>query len=376
MRNILIILVCVFFTHTTYSQNEIKNKYTPSNKVVEEKEPSEFMKKLKREFKFSTFYAAYNGANSISDVTTYSVTDGLTTTRTSTPYDYSAVFGLRKIQRFGYEPNIQNRFKNGTENSFSDAATIGSKTKGFEYLFELDYRRQQGREFLSQDHFLRYIGDWYVIKVEYLEDGLADINYFESSQRYRHKFNRKFSVNLGAVQRISEPYGFNPLEDWVLSTGDIHFTNLAIYEMGYSVDFSDGLGGIQYLNPAGEIVATSTEVWEAVVIPQVLSDYVTRERALLPRTWEYSFVAGFDYYHYSKDFWLHSWGNIMPYHINREDDYSYHKFHGGQWVDYSGGLIFGYRFTKSLGIFTEGKFHKYWNRSWYDFSMGINFIVL
>ena len=38
----------------------------------------------------------------------------------------------------------------------------------------------------------------------------------------------------------------------------------------------------------------------------------------------------------------------MPYHINRDDEYSYHKFHGGQWIDYSGGLIFGYRFTKSL----------------------------
>ena len=51
--------------------------------------------------KFSTFYAAYNGNNSISDVTTYSVRDGLSTTTTITPYDYSAVFGIRKIQRFG-----------------------------------------------------------------------------------------------------------------------------------------------------------------------------------------------------------------------------------------------------------------------------------
>ena len=35
---------------------------------------------IKKITKFSTFYAAYNGNNSISDVTTYSVTDGLTTT--------------------------------------------------------------------------------------------------------------------------------------------------------------------------------------------------------------------------------------------------------------------------------------------------------
>jgi len=74
----------------------------------EVKKPSEFMKRLKKELKYSTFYAAYNGNNSISDVTSYSVANGLTTTKTSTPYDYSAVFGIRKIQRFGYEPNIQN----------------------------------------------------------------------------------------------------------------------------------------------------------------------------------------------------------------------------------------------------------------------------
>ena len=42
-----------------------------------------------------------------------------------------------------------------------------------------------------------------------------------------------------------------------------------------------------------------------VVIPQVLSDYVPRERELLPRKLEYSMVIGFDYYKYTKDFWLH-----------------------------------------------------------------------
>lgn len=373
MRNILLILCMLPLV--MYSQTTVTIPTTKKEEVKVKKTPSKFMKTLKKEFKYSTFYAAYNGNNSISDVTSYSVTNGLTTTKSKTPYDYSAVFGIRKIQRFGYEPNIQNRFKNGTENSFSDAATIGSKSKGFEYLFELDYRRQQGKTFLSQDHFLRYIADKYVFKVEYLADQFADINYFEASQRYRHKFNRKFSVNIGAAQRLSQPYGFDPLAEWILQTGDIHFTNLAIEEMGYGVDFSD-VDNILYLNPNGIVVANSTDIWEQVVIPQILSDYVDREEALLPQQFEYSIVMGFDYYKYTKDFWLHSWANVMPYHIKSNKQYSYHKYNGGNWVDYSGGLIFGYRLTKSLGIFTEGKYHKYWNRSWYDFSMGINFIIL
>ena len=326
--------------------------------------------RLKKEFKFSTFYAAYNGNNSISDVTNYSVTNGLNTSTTETPYDYSAVFGIRKIQRFGYEPNIQNRFKNGTENSFSDAATIGSKSRGFEYLFEFDYRRQQGKEFLNQDHFIRYIADRYVLKVEYLEDGFADIGYFESSQRFRQKFGRKFSINIGAMQRISEPYGFDPFADCLRPDGSIPWMKIAT-DMGYNYD----LNGI-YTNPSGGVVANSNEVFQEVVVPQILANYAKQQRDALPNKLEHSLVLGFDYYKYSKNFWLHSWANVLPYHLDLGDDFSYHKFNNGQWLDYSGGLILGYRFNRSLGIFSEGRYHKYWNRTWYEFSTGINYIIL
>ena len=348
MRNLLLLLILPF---SLYSQINVKDQ-------------------IKRTLKFSTFYAAYNGNNSISDITTYSILDGLNTETTITPYDYSAVFGIRKIQRFGYEPNIQNRFKNGTENSFSDAATVGSKSKGFEYLFEFDYRRQQGKEFLNQDHFVRYIADRYVLKVEYLEDGFADIGYFEASQRFRHKFNRKFSVNMGGMQRISEPYGFDPFADRLRGDGSIPWMKIAT-EMGYN----RGLNDI-YTDGNGNVVANSTEVFQEVVVPQILSDYADLKRNELPNKWEYSVVLGFDYYRYSKNFWLHSWANILPYHINIENQYSYHKFNDGQWLDYSGGLIFGYRFNRSLGIFAEGRYHQYWNRSWYEFSTGINYIIL
>ena len=44
---------------------------------------------LKKQFKFSTFYAAVNGGTSISDIETYSVTDGLSIETVKTPYDYN-----------------------------------------------------------------------------------------------------------------------------------------------------------------------------------------------------------------------------------------------------------------------------------------------
>ena len=323
---------------------------------------------LKQYVKFSTFYGAVNGGTSISDVETFSIVNGLETSTIKTPFDYSITLGVRKIARFGYENKAQT-FYDGTETSWSDGANIG-KRNGLEYLFEITYKRQMGEEFVDQNHFIRWVEDKYILKGEYLEDGFADIKYFETSQRYRYKTGDKLSFNIGAVQRLSEPYGYNPLDEWKLDNGGIHYTYLALEE-GYNVDVYNSI----YTNPNGEVVATSSEVWEAVVVPGVLASYTEKKRNELDNIMQHSLVLGFDFYHYKKDFWIHSWGNLMPYHYDNGNEYAYHKYNNGQWYDYSGGLIFGYKLNKSLGTFIEGKYNKYWNREWYDFKLGINYII-
>ena len=171
---------------------------------------------LKKTFKFSTFYVAANGGTSISDVDVFSVTDGLQTQTIKTPFDYNFTFGVRKIARFGYE-NRANTFYDGTESSFSDAATIG-KVKGFEFLFEADIKRQEGVDYLDQNHFLRYVAPKWIFKTEYVQDGFADIEYFEASQRYRHQVNKKLSLTAGVLERFAAPYGYDPLEACSLSS--------------------------------------------------------------------------------------------------------------------------------------------------------------
>ena len=354
MKKILLLLLLLLFTLNGFTQD------SPS-----------LDQQLKKVFKFSTFYGAINGGTSISDVDIYSVTNGLETNTVETPFDYSVIFGVRKIARMGYEP--KENFKTGKESSFSDAATLG-KVKGFEFLLEANYKRQEGIEYLDQHHFLRYISDKWIGKLEYLEDGFADIKYFEASQRYRYVKNSKLSFNVGAVQRLSEPYGYNPLEEWMLSNGNLHYTDLAIQE-GYTMVF-DGQGGVEYFDPTGNSVATSTEVWEEVVIPRVLANYTEKKRTKLEDIIQHSIIVGFDYYHYTKTFWLHGWGNIMPWHYNDGGEFSYHKYNNNeQWYDYSGGLIFGKKFNKNLGVFIEGTYNKYWNREWHDFSLGVNYII-
>ena len=147
---------------------------------------------LKSHLKFATIYGAVNGGTSVSDVKTFSITSGqLEKGLITTPYDYSVTIGIRKIARFGYE-NRANTFYDGTESNYTDAATVG-KVQGFEYLFEIDYARQQGLDYIDQHHFIRYSSDddcdgplcvdHFAAKVEYLKDGFADVEYFELSER-------------------------------------------------------------------------------------------------------------------------------------------------------------------------------------------------
>ena len=328
---------------------------------------------LKDLFKFGTVYGAVNGGTSLSDEDAFSVTNGLQTSVIETPYDYSILFGVRKIKKFGYED--KERFKNGTENSFTDAATVGRWNNKVEFLFQGEYKRQQGETYFDQHHFVRYVADKWLAKVEYLEDGFADVKYFESSQRYTYQSPKSANLtfNMGAVQRIAEPYGYDPLAEWLLSNGNLHYTELAL-QQGYDVIFN-GDGSIEYLDPSGNQVATSTEVWEAVVIPEVLANYSEKKRGELENTIQHSMVFGTDYYRYTKKSWLHAWGNIMPWHYDAGGEFSYHEFNGGQWLDYSAGMVFGHWFNKNLGVFVEGTYNKYWNRTWHGFSAGINYRV-
>jgi hypothetical protein len=372
IKHLLLILTLVptillgQFTVTTSTESWDKEK-------KEWKPFEDFDKKFKKAVKFATFYGAFNGNNSIADVDVFEVSSGQLITQTNeTPFDYSIVAGVRKIARFGYE-NRQSVFYNGEEHSYADAATVG-KVSGFEFLFEVDWKRRFGNTFLDQQHFLRYVADKWIVKVEYMQQGFADIKYFEASQRYRQKVGNKFSWNVGIVQRISEPYGYNPLEEFILPNGSLHYTSLALQE-GYNVDFLPG-GEINYLNPEGEVVADNSIIWEEVVIPQVLSDYVERKKNEIPQQWNHSLVLGYDFYHYTKTFWLHSWASIMPFHLET-GTYAYHKFIAPKqtWIDFGGGFILGNRINKHLGIFIEGKYNKYWNRRWHDFSVGLNYII-
>jgi hypothetical protein len=89
-----------------------------------------------------------------------------------------------------------------------------------------------------------------------------------------------------------------------------------------------------------------------------------------------SAIIGVDYYHYEDDFWIHSWLNILPYHmhVGDKEEFSYSNYvDGNQWVDYSTGIVLGWKPGKRWGIFTEVEYMKYWDRNIFNLRAGVNY---
>ena len=134
--------------------------------------------------------------------------------------DFDFSFGLRKIARFHYEPKrgVKNAgvggdwYKGKGQENPNEAATIG-RVKGFEYLVKYSENRRWDEQFKSQEYFLRYLGDWYIMKLKYQNQELEDLRYGQGDLRLRKEFTNglgslNFSVGIGA--RTHPAYGFAP----------------------------------------------------------------------------------------------------------------------------------------------------------------------
>ena len=99
-------------------------------------------------------------------------------------------------------------------------------------------------------------------------------------------------------------------------------------------------------------------------------------------------IIGMDFYHYTPNFWMHAYGNwILPYHkyINGDSDFNYLNRNnwgiGGlkegsepeQWSDYNAGMMFGWKVSKTLGVFVEGEYTKFWDSEIFTTTAGFNY---
>ena len=373
---------------------------------------AQFFKNVYKDFlKYGTFYAAGNIANAKLEKPDYFI-------RTNTtnlygvpqvidetiyhPFDYRYGIGIRKLARFGYEskPN----FYNGTENNVGLSAPTAA-VKGLEYLLHWEKERVNGDKFTNKRLFVRHTGKYHIAKFETRESGKVGFEYTSGELRARLPIGKKFSVSLGAIYRTHQkPYGYNPIEIWLNETLINEETGLPEpvnywYTLGYLYGYTDAL--TEYIDVESgytfydwiwrdsnsNIVAYGDRDFRDRVFGNLMNRFNEEIWSELDAFAEVAPIVGFDFYHYKNNFWLHAYGNwILPYHkyISGEQDFTYLNRNnwgkGGlrqdssleQWDDYQAGLMFGWKVTKSLGVFIEGEYTKFWDSEIYQTNFGIN----
>ena len=342
--------------------------------------------------------------------------------------DFDLSFGIRKIARFHYEPKrgVKNAgvggdwYKgNGQENP-NEAATIG-RVKGFEYLIKYEENRKWDEQFKSQEYFLRYLGDWFILKLKYSDFEMEDLKYGQGDLRFRKEFETEggsFNISVGVGARTHPAYGFAPTvidSSWYTSAWwDFAEDEFGVDDKGYSGDIDgDGIGdggiGIydnntgeyvgyvgqdwRWFDADGNLMAMSDREFYQYHFPGLLESWFDEQLSGLGNQREVSISIGLDWYQYTENFWLHAWGSLYPYHYGL-DKYSYHNASAWQeheeegkapeefmfmdpmwhdWYDYDLGAVIGFKLQDNLGFYVEGKYLDYWDRPAYDIKVGMNY---
>jgi hypothetical protein len=333
-------------------------------------------------FKYSTIYSSYTETSPLFTDNEYFVTQAgeLVNVTPEQSNDFMMSVGLRKIARYDYEIR-QNKFYDGSEQNSGLKSNIGA-VKGLEYLFQYTKGRQQNREFESHKHFIRYIAKYWSSKLEWQENGLINLDFKSADVRFRLPLGKKFSFSLGVVARSHKPYGYNPIDDYLM---DNDWWDLA-YDYGYQDHYygidSNNDGQLDnydwwWSNEDGDRIADTDLDFRRNDYFNIVNDFNKTELDAIGDLATLSAVVGVDYYIYKNDkFWLHSWGNIMPIHkhIKGNEDFSYENHYGSDdWIDYNYGIMFGWSLSKKIGIFTEYENTKMWDKDLKYIKAGINF---
>ena len=375
---------------------------------------AQFLEDVYKDFlKYGTFYIAGNIGNA------YDTTEPSYFIRTNPdnlyaiptvldntvhhPFDYRYGIGIRKLARFDYEVKPGN-FWTGDSNIEKQTALSAptSAVKGFEYLIHYEKERERGEEFINTRYFLRHTGKYHIAKVEQRSQGNVDFEYFSAEARARLPIGDKLSISAGVIYRTHErPYGYNPVEIWLNETNDDGNALNPWYTLGFEYGYTDhytsysmdGLPTVYdwiWMDSTNTVAAYGDKDFRDRVMPGLLNRYNDEIFSTLDPYAEIAPIIGADFYHYKSKFWLHSYANwILPYHkyVKGAEEYSYlhrngweaeghNEMHakgdGEQWDDFQVGLVFGWKLSKSIGVFIEGEYTKFWDSRIYNTNFGVN----
>ena len=340
-------------------------------------------------FKFSTIYASMGVNTSLFNQGVYQMEDGnLVDITKDEPYNYGINIGIRKIARFDYQSK-KGEFYTGEEIDHSDKSLIGA-VEGFEYKAQIEYNREQGRNFENRHIFLRYLGDFYTLKAEQLYNGRADIEFQSLDTRLRLKIGNKINLSAG-VMNAWRPLGYeyNAIECYEVCSKN-PWWQLA-YDRGFQDEYwyYDGEGnGVddyydyfdwRWFDEDGNHIAETDYEFYQYHFPNIVREYQIEVQDSLGMVREMSLAFGGSFYHYEERFWLHAWGDFFPKRWLEEVDVHTlaHIDLEQERLDFALGFILGTKIgkNKNFGFFIEGNYNHLYEREFFSIASGINYLI-
>ena len=324
--------------------------------------------------KYSTFYGSVSlespfAPNQKFTVNTQEGTFEETTEEIEGSYNIS--FGLRKLARFKYQAKKGN-FYDGSENELSDIATLGA-VSGWEYLLKWSKIRSFGEEFIDSESWIRYLGDWFVVKGSYVNFGREDLEFGQLDIRYRKPVGLHWNFTGGFNLRGHPAYGLFPFNKW-LQDNDNRWWELA-YLYGYDDEqyvVEDDITDYYWYDENGDLVAETDGEFYEYYYGDLITLYNEEEVDKLGWQYEVSAVLGVDYYKYEKKWWIHSWASVIPFSKGLTP-HSF-KYDSGD-IDFDSGLIIGWKLNRHFGIFGEGRYLRYFGINSYELKAGLNYTI-
>ena len=325
--------------------------------------------------KYSTFYGSMQMSSPLANQQNLSFTGSdIQDEIVVIPYDYNYSFGIRKMARFKYQIK-KGHFYDGSENELTDDATLGAVT-GWEYLIKYSDVRKAGNEFKEQEYWLRYLGKSYTIKAQYSEFGEQELTFAQLDMKYRKEVGG-FDLTAGITFR-GRPIIIKPVIDWENQFD--HWWLLA-YEMSwvdewYYLDEEETEGDYYWYNPEGELVCDTDAEFYDIYFNGIVQGYYSSLIQNHGWNFESSLAIGIDYYHYGSKFWFHTWLTVYPQHYALSE---YIKDIDRE-MDHDIGIIMGWKLTRNLGVFMEGRHLSYFNtkditNEHFELKTGINLTI-